>query len=208
MSVTLGEQRSFCERTMSQQHTFFPPKEHDIFSKLTDQIISSDAALMLSDELSCAVLDKLHPHLDLFAKKSSSHIDPLHVHLYKGRAVTIVEQARLHLVWRSDTIYLKPLPTCLLSSDFWRDHLTPENPTRPQALGFMRTYAHLIRHRSDFLIAQKENLIPPSENLTYGEFKAFIRYFRSVSDDQVSLRWKFGQIHYPSGAARQPMADV
>ncbi|KIL94201.1 hypothetical protein FAVG1_02763 [Fusarium avenaceum] len=179
---------------MIQQATSPFPKEDSILDKLTDQATPADNTLLLADELSCAMLDTLHPHLDLISRKSSSHIDALHVHLRKRRAVTISEHARLHLVWHSDMVYLKPLPVCLLSSGFWELHLPPGSPTRPRALGFMRTYAYLIRHRSDFQIAQREDLIPQSERLLHGEFEAFIRHFRSIPDDQVSPRWEFGQL--------------
>ncbi|KAI0546755.1 hypothetical protein F4679DRAFT_405239 [Xylaria curta] len=171
----------------------FPPDD-DIFSKLTDKTIASDAADNLVGELSCALIDALYPQLDLFSRKCNSHIDPLHLHIRKRRTVTISEHTRLHLVWDSDVVYIKPLPSYLLSSDFWERHLPPGSPGRPHALGFVRTYAHLIRHRSDFHIAQKEDLIPPFETLHHSEFEKFIKNFRVVEDDQVSLRWEFGQI--------------
>ncbi|KAG5743370.1 hypothetical protein H9Q72_012973 [Fusarium xylarioides] len=94
---------------MVQQTTSPFPEEDGIFRKLTDQAVPVDATLLLADDLSCVVLDTLHPHLDLISKKSSSHIDALHVHLRKRRTITIAEHARLHLVWHSDTVYLKPL---------------------------------------------------------------------------------------------------
>jgi len=168
-------------------------KEDEIFGKLTDQTIPSPNDLCLADEFSCALLETLYPHLYLISRKSSSHIDPLHVHIRKRRTITISEQVRLHLVWGSGVVYIKPIPSYLLSSVFWERYLHPGNPSRAHALGFMRTYAYLIRHRSDFHIAQKEDLIPPSEKLQYGAFEKFIRNFRSVQDDQVSPRWEFGQ---------------
>ncbi len=51
----------------------------------------------LGDELSCAVLDKLNPKLDLFVRRSNS-IDPIHKHLQKGRMTVLTEDPNLHLV--------------------------------------------------------------------------------------------------------------
>lgn len=66
---------------------------------------------------------------------------------------------------------------------------------RRRALGFTRTYAHLIRHRSDFNIALAEDLIPPFKDAPlHSDFEKFIQVFRDVGDGEVSRRWEFGQI--------------
>ncbi|KAI1481756.1 hypothetical protein F4774DRAFT_373617 [Daldinia eschscholtzii] len=167
--------------------------EEDLYSKLTDKWVPNDAALRLPDELDCPVLDMMYPHLHLFSRKSSSHIDPIHEHKAKGRVICITEDPGLHLVWYYDTIFIKPLPPQLLSYTFWNGFLKSSSIYRPVALGYVRSYAHLIRHRSDFLIAQAENLIPASATMTYGDFARFIEKFRHISDASVSPRWKFGQ---------------
>lgn len=171
------------------------PKDNEVFEKLTDRTIPSNAAGTLLEDLSCAVLEALYPHLDLISRKSSSHIDPLHVHLRRGRNIQITEDTRLHLVWHADKVHIKPLPNHLLSFKFWEENLTPGSDGRPHAIGFVRTYAHLIRHRSDFHIAQKEDLIPDSDSdkLQYGDFQDFLQHFRAIGDGQVSPRWEFGQ---------------
>ena len=169
-------------------------EENSIFNRVIDKVISPDAIHSLAIELKCDVLEALYPHLDLITQKSSSHIDPLHVHLRKGRGIQITEDASLHLVWHASTVYIKPLPTCLLSLDFWDTNLAPHSPVRAHALGFMRTYAMLLQHRSDFTISQREDLLPPCRDLPYSEFEAFIKHFRTISDHEVSPRWEFGQI--------------
>ncbi|KAI0844595.1 hypothetical protein F5Y00DRAFT_273922 [Daldinia vernicosa] len=173
-----------------------PPfdNEEQLYNRLTDTWISCDAALRLPKELDCPVLDKMYPSLHFFARKSSSHIDPIHEHKVKERRICITEDPALHLVWYYNTIFIKPLSPELLSYDFWEEHLKPSSTCRPAALGFIRSYAYLVRHRSDFIIAREENLIPASETMTYGDFSRFIDKFRDIPDTVVSPRWRFGQL--------------
>ncbi|KAI0862793.1 hypothetical protein F4860DRAFT_502297 [Xylaria cubensis] len=169
-------------------------EEDSFFDKLTDKKLPPNADGLVA-ELNCELLEALYPHLDLIARKSSSHIDPLHAHLRKQRTIQITEDGHLHLLWDASTVLIKPLPAYLLNSDFWRFNLAPGSACRLHAFGFIRTYAYLIRHPSDFIIAQKENLIPPTTNeLCHSEFEAFIQNFRVNSDERVSPRWHFGQI--------------
>lgn len=62
----------------------------------------------------------------------------------------------------------------------------------PAALGFLRTYAHLIKHESDFRIAKGAHLLP--EHVTYTTFQIFIEPFRHLTDEAVSPRYHYGQI--------------
>ncbi|KAI0859649.1 hypothetical protein F4860DRAFT_481762 [Xylaria cubensis] len=81
----------------------------------------------------------------------------------------------LHLVWTSGRMFLKPLPRYLLMPSFWTVYLAcphdhpctrfTDNPCKHRrawkcALGFLFSYAALIRHESDFLLAQDRLLIP------------------------------------------------
>ena len=156
-------------------------------------------------ELDTPVLNELYPYLWFFAKKSSAHIDPIHQHIMKQRNVVVTEDPALHLVWFYGTVYLKPIPKYLLSHAFWKDHLMPANLQDKEgrvqvddtshvcrtAVGFLRSYSHLIRHDSDFLIAQKSNLIP--KGIEFTDFQRFIRCFRKIEDRAVSPRYHFGQ---------------
>jgi hypothetical protein len=125
------------------------PQVDELISNLTDHAIPVVAASHLHEELSCAVLDELYPYLDLFARKSSHNIDPIHRQLQKGRRIVLTEDPGLHLVWNRGIVYIKPLPPYLLSHSFWNEHLDPVSPHRAAALGFVRSYARLIRHHSD-----------------------------------------------------------
>ena len=82
------------------------------------------------------------------------------------------EDPNLHLVRQRKKIYIKPVPICFLNYEFWKIYLAP-SPTsiapgnrfsdRPAAIGFMRSYSHLIQNRLDFILAQEDHLLP-SEN--------------------------------------------
>lgn len=61
------------------------------------------------------------------------------------------------------------------------------------ALGYMRTYFHLIKHQSDFDLAVTHKLLPPQVR-TFAEFARFIRGFGNVSDAAVSPRYHFGEL--------------
>jgi hypothetical protein len=152
-------------------------------------------------DLETNITDELYPYLWLVARKAGAHIDPLHEHLIKKRVIVTAEDPRLHLVWYYETIYIKPLPDYLLNYAIWRDHIPKPTAqplqTRPQydkyraALGFLRSYSFLIRYESDFIIAQKANLLP--KYVSFQRFQKFIRRFRSLHDDDVSHRYQYGQ---------------
>ena len=155
----------------------------------------------LRAELDTPILDELFPHLWLVGAQSSERVDPLHRQKVKGRRVLITEDPKLHLVWHSDVIYIKPIPQCLLNFAFWRTFLCNTKHAKASdaashqmrsALGFLRTYALLIRHPSDLYLAIEHHLIP--ENIQWVSFSKFIVRFRRLHDDDVSPRYHFGQL--------------
>lgn len=144
-------------------------------------------------ELTCHDLEELQRYLDWVAGRGYWRIDPLHEHNLKGRQVKVAEDADLHLIWQGDGVFLKPIPKCLYSHRFWQDNLSNNrSPIYMKTLGFLRSYAYLIRHESDFEIAKDAHLVPVT--LNYTSFKSFIDHFRSVVDEEVSPRWHFGQL--------------
>jgi len=149
-------------------------------------------------------LDTLAPYLWLIATQSSLHIGPLHEQILKGREIVITENPELHLVWTDGRIFIKPIPRYMLSYAFWTTHLTPrtrscapeiydEQPSNAlirAALGYMRTYYHLIQHESDLHIAKERRLLPfDSNDVTIESFHAFIANFADVQDEEVSPRY-------------------
>ena len=91
------------------------------------------------------------------------------LHRQKGfysRTIVIIEQGDLHLTWDAEALrlFLKPLPAYLLNRQFWEDHICkdsdPEKTTFRNALGFLRSYVHLIPTETDFDHAIEERLLP------------------------------------------------
>ncbi|KAI9717991.1 MAG: hypothetical protein M1835_004119, partial [Candelina submexicana] len=141
---------------------------HSLFQDLKKEFLTPD-------------LDKLAPYLWLIATQFSQHITPLHEQVLKGRQIVITENPELHLVWTDGRIFIKPIPRYMLSHTFWTTHLTTPRPhsncASPEtqhdqpptallraALGYMRTYHHLIQHESDLHLATENHLLPPRFN--------------------------------------------
>ena len=154
-------------------------------------------------ELLTPLLDRMSPWLWLLATPKSTHVSALHAQIVRGRSIIITEDPELHLVWINNRVFLKPLPEYLLSHAFWSYFLLPEKRLSKDdqqrlkailqaALGFVRTYSHLIRHESDLRIAHKEHLVHPSVDLE--KWMAFIKNFRYVEDWQVSGRYHYGEL--------------
>lgn len=165
----------------------------------------------LSSELSTPLLDELYDNLWLVARKDGKRVDPLHRQKVKAREVVATEDAKLHLVWHYDKIYIKPMPLCLLNHDFWTMYLSlpadstssnqeasaipaPHTPSfdRTIALGFMRSYALLVRHHVDFILARESHLFPA--DLDWVDWSEFIANFRTLEDEDVAKRYHYGQL--------------
>lgn len=65
---------------------------------------------MIPDDLS-----RISGRLWWMSKQDSSNISPLHRQKVKGCEIIITEKPRLHLVWAHDRIFIKPLPSYLLT---------------------------------------------------------------------------------------------
>jgi hypothetical protein len=153
----------------------------------------------LRDDTKTQLLDDLYGCLWLVARKEGSHIDSLHEQLIKRRTIVVTEDAKLHLVWYYDTVYIKPLPPYLLNFDVWGKITSDEGRQQPQyselfctAIGFLRSYSLLIKHESDFIIAQKNDLIP--KQIQFYRWQVFMQPFREVQDSDVSPRYHYGQL--------------
>ena len=173
----------------------------------------SEVSDHLSNELATPLLDELYTHLWLVARKSGHHIDALHTQKVKGRSIIPTEDPRLHLIWNRNTIYIKPIPLCLLNYDFWVRYLPPLKPelssgnasptlkiSEPTssvfdsstAIGFMRSYASLVKYPLDFAMAKESYLIPT--DIDWIQWSIFINHFRVVGDESVAKRYHYGQL--------------
>ncbi|KAL6405286.1 hypothetical protein AUP68_12130 [Ilyonectria robusta] len=168
-----------------------------------------EIAIFIRDALNTPRLHRLYPYLWLVATQSSAKISPLHEQIVRGRSIVIAENPELHLLWVEERVFLKPIPEYLLSFALWEVHL-PRSPAhlpppppedtealrasaRASALGFLRSYYYLIRHESDFRIAERENLIP--SGLDWPKFHDFIcKVKTNVTNEDVSPRYKYGQL--------------
>ncbi|KAI1826723.1 hypothetical protein F4861DRAFT_43022 [Xylaria intraflava] len=156
----------------------------------------------LGDELITEKLNRLAPHFWLFTTQSSKNILSLTEQAVQGREITITENPGLHLVWMHQRIFIKPLPRYLLSHAFWKHYLLSATSPIPidkrakllqAARGFVRSYAYLIRHESDFRIATIEKHLIP-EGIPYAKFAAFIASCTEVDDADVSPRYQAGEL--------------
>lgn len=166
----------------------------------------------LQSELLTPDLDKLAPRLWLVAKEDSGHISSLTHQVVRGRRIIITENPELHLVWVDDRVFLKPLPKYLLSHTFWNCFLTygHDKSIQPSetaqlddkrraicraAKGFLRSYALLIKHKSDFELATSidHRLLPRGI-----KFKDFVRFSEACKDNigdmDVCPRYQFGEL--------------
>lgn len=174
------------------------------------KLISYNVHTFLARELNTPLLDELYPRLWLVARRSGANIDSLHEQVIKGRQILPAEDPNLHLVWRGKRIFVKPLPDSLLNYEFWAEHLPPSTAElasgsqllrrretiapfdRKVAMGFLRSYAFLIQHRLDFILACENHLMP--NNVDWMKWCNFIAHFRVMEDHEVANRYRYGQL--------------
>ncbi|KAK3330034.1 hypothetical protein B0H66DRAFT_43366 [Apodospora peruviana] len=73
----------------------------------------------------------------------------------------------------------------------------PTTFDRRIALGFLRSYGHLIQHPSDFKIACEVGLLPDFSEvvpITWTRWARFISHFQDIPDSAVSPRYHFGHL--------------
>ncbi|KAI0190538.1 hypothetical protein F4808DRAFT_476529 [Astrocystis sublimbata] len=99
-----------------------------------------------------------------------------------------------------DRIFIKPLPRYITSYAFWQHYFRSYSNERAPghihraALGFVRTYAYLIKYESDLRITQDPGLclIPP--DISWEQFSNFASTFADIKNSHVSPRYAFGEI--------------
>ncbi|KAI8626566.1 hypothetical protein F5Y19DRAFT_220387 [Xylariaceae sp. FL1651] len=152
----------------------------------------------LERDLCSEDLDRVADKLWWMSKQDSGNISPLHRQIVKQRAIVVTEDPKLHLVWIHNRIFIKPLPKYIVSYRFWRDHLNDKNDAirriRTAALGYLRTYIYLIKHESDFRIAQDPSLLLVPCDITWERFNQFAADLVSIADFDVSPRYAYGEI--------------
>jgi hypothetical protein len=102
----------------------------------------------------------------------------------------------------NDRIFIQPIPRYLLSYSFWEAYLDqrPESLIDKQsnlckaAAGFLRTYRYLVRHESDFHIAQEGSLCLIPKDVDWASFFHFTSDLNNIQDSAVSRRYCFGEL--------------
>ena len=89
-----------------------------------------------------------------------------------NRHVVLTEQVGLHLVRPSKRIFLKPLPQYLLHHSFWTRYLCANEELRRCAVGFLLSYAWIIRYESDLYLAKELHLV--LESLLWKDWSRFV----------------------------------
>lgn len=131
---------------------------------------------------------------------------PLHYQLLLGRQIAVAERMDMHLVWTGGWIFLKPIPRFLLEPAFWHAHLScRDRPCakdgqgcrgrlRAAALGFLFSYAALLRHESDFLLAQANYLLPAE--VRWPAWRALVRQILETGHiyQKVDPRFIYGEL--------------
>ncbi|KAL9119678.1 MAG: hypothetical protein Q9187_003762, partial [Circinaria calcarea] len=156
----------------------------------------------LEREFCAPDLEKMAPRLWMMSTQSSANIFPLHHEKVRGREIVVTEDPRLHLVWIHDRIFIKPIPRYLFSHHFWTHYLLNDKSPlgcqqeiiRRSALGYLRTYYHLIKHESDFHIARDDRLRLIPIQVDWTQFSDFTSQFDSIEDVDVSSRYAFGEL--------------
>ncbi|KAL7792784.1 hypothetical protein V8C43DRAFT_282448 [Trichoderma afarasin] len=185
----------------------FSPKE-DIFKEALliagiyqrdKKVVSIDKSDVVSFkeyleyDLDVRRLNKIHKHLWLAGLPQACRT--LHDQVRIGRQIHISEMAHLHLVWRDNILYLKPLPDYLLSYSFWTDKLCADRELFESAKGFLYSYTWLICSKSDLRIAHEKGLV--SETITWEKWAPFSAAVVSgINGDlsDINPRYVYGEL--------------
>ena len=150
-----------------QDQAIHQDQDHDL--RLIDPTKEEDLKRYFRDDLNVDRLNMVHKHLWLAGLPRCAR--PLHHQLMIDRKIMITERADLHLLWRDNRLYLKPLPDYLFSYDIWEGTLLRDRDLPENARGFLLSYLWLIRQKSDYVIAQREHLV--SGDLTWEHWTRF-----------------------------------
>ena len=159
----------------------------------------ADLQSYLKGDLDVDGLNKVHKHLWFAGLPRCAR--PLHHQLMIGRKIVITERADLHLLWGDGGLFLKPLPDYLLSYCIWERTLLKDDCLSENAKGFLLSYLWLIRHKSDFVIAQRENVV--NNDLTWEQWTTFSKVIfphiastnpASALLDGISPRYLYGEL--------------
>ncbi|PTB72045.1 hypothetical protein M440DRAFT_22671 [Trichoderma longibrachiatum ATCC 18648] len=158
-----------------------------------DKSDPSSVQTYMKDDLDVSRLNEIHKHLWLAGLPQVSRA--LHNQVRVGRQVHITERADLHLVWRDNILYLKPLPDYLLNHSSWTNIFCTNRQLYESAKGFLYSYTWLICSKSDLRLAHEHGLI--SEDVKWEQWAPFsAAVVSNISPDlsDVNPRYIYGEL--------------
>jgi hypothetical protein len=193
------------------EYTRTPEKPAHLHSHARSQHLPDAPRIPLSSPsaiLEYCLLDLDTPRLNALGSKlwwvdPTPAIVSLTQHAVLERRLQVTEDPSVHMLWVEGILFVKPLPAYLASYAFWEFLLDPTSALGAEerarcvatSLGFLKTYAALVRRRSDFEMARKHELLWGLGDVSFEEFVAFIKGCEEVSDQAISERWRYGLLH-------------
>ncbi|KAJ4474307.1 hypothetical protein J3R30DRAFT_3295641 [Lentinula aciculospora] len=161
---------------------------------LPGQLIPKNEPTKIHDflcrELAVPRLNDIHRYLWIAGWQESIH--PLHWHLMVRRSIIITEDPDMHLICTDWAIFVKPLPVCLLCYDDYYQYISNHDSLSLAARGFLRSYARLLVHESDFLLAKQHNLLPQA--MKWVDWRPLAQELELISSESVNKRYRYGEL--------------
>ncbi|KAH0429724.1 hypothetical protein CcaCcLH18_08267 [Colletotrichum camelliae] len=189
--------------------SLLPAVYRDAHENLNDPSVSETIILECIDkELNLKRLADVHDWLWLAGRPMPPR--PLHYQNLLGRQIQVTEQMDMHLVWSKSRLWIKPIPRFLMEPRFWQNFLSCQSSPlsgthhvdrescicrlrRQRALGFLFSYAALVSHESDFIIAREKHLLPPVDWLTWRKFVKELLDKENIYRD-IDPRFHYGEL--------------
>ena len=185
--------------TMMPDHTIkidhlpnlFGPDEECIKNQQLASPAVKPIAASLREDLSVQDLNNVDGYLGIVG--SHDNYNPLHHQAVLFRNIIPTQDPRLHLVWFDRTIYIKPLPDCLLNADYFQDTVAKDEALYRLACGFLRSYCRQIRSPLDLTVAKQHHLI--SDSVTWERWFEFsLAFTTNLNIDDVNIRYRYGEL--------------
>jgi hypothetical protein len=177
------------------RRTYSSTSSHEVRRVATDfSRVGDDLGAFFAYDLNLARLNIIHNHLWLAGLERPAR--PLHQQIAIGRAIIVTESADLHLLWKGNRIYIKPLPEYLLSHAEWEKTIISDRDLHELATGFLLSYLWLICHRSDLSVAHQHGLVPKTvdwqrwTNLA----RSASRHLDIVNLGGINVRFRHGEL--------------
>lgn len=156
-----------------------------------DKSVSTHLELLLRPKL---LSGAMHKHL--WWAGLPGNIRPLQRQLHLQREFIATDKAGMHLVWTGNTLFLTPLPACLLSHSFWAAEISGNTTLDKSARGLLMSWTKLVQSETDFRIARDKGLLPECV-LGWEQWADFVWVVRAgggVDPDRCDRRYVYGEL--------------